>query len=162
MFKSTFKSLAIVALGAMLTGAQSLPANCSRTYTVQSGDFCDKISASQNVSTYQLATVNSGIIDPLCDNLFVGEESREWTATPSSRQDGDGCPAIASQAGISLGDLLLTTRTSTRLAPISTLAKFFVSLLSLIPLSLPKFDQLSAGVWIQQACSSLAFHQIQV
>lgn len=26
--------------------------DCARNYTVQPGDFCDKISASQNVSTY--------------------------------------------------------------------------------------------------------------
>ncbi|KAN0082728.1 hypothetical protein V8E55_008523 [Tylopilus felleus] len=42
---------------------------CSRTYTVQDGDICDSISAAQNVSTYQLAVVNEGVIDTACDNL---------------------------------------------------------------------------------------------
>ncbi|KAF8901507.1 hypothetical protein CPB84DRAFT_1846802 [Gymnopilus junonius] len=113
MFMSnTFKSLAVVVLCAVITtGAQSLPANCSRTYTVQPEDFCDKISAAQNASTYQLATVNSGIIDPLCDNLFVGEViclgiKGQDCDTVQVVQTGDGCPAIASQAGISLADLL--------------------------------------------------------
>ncbi|KZT64809.1 carbohydrate-binding module family 50 protein, partial [Daedalea quercina L-15889] len=46
---------------------------CSRNYTVQAGDICDSISAAQNVSTYQLATVNPGI-DTHCDNLTPGEQ----------------------------------------------------------------------------------------
>lgn len=64
---------------------------CARNYTVQAGDFCDGISASQNVSTcvfyckpkenlltwtassYQLTQVNSAIIDADCTNLLVGE-----------------------------------------------------------------------------------------
>lgn len=59
--------------------------------TVQAGNTCDIISATYSVSTYvpslhylvhlfiqvmssyQLAAVNSGIIDAACDNLYVGE-----------------------------------------------------------------------------------------
>ncbi|KAG6376602.1 hypothetical protein JVT61DRAFT_1584 [Boletus reticuloceps] len=46
--------------------------NCTRTYIVQPGDICDKISAQNNVSTYQLAVVNDNIIDLECDNLNPG------------------------------------------------------------------------------------------
>ena len=77
--------------------------NCSRNYTVVAGDTCDGICAKENVSrlgrplslrlslvsrlyvstdyssshSYQLATVNSGIIDLDCDNLYGGEVSSE-------------------------------------------------------------------------------------
>ncbi|KAH9973663.1 hypothetical protein BGW80DRAFT_217886 [Lactifluus volemus] len=34
---------------------------CTRTYIVQPGDFCDKISAAQNVPTYQLFLLNPDI-----------------------------------------------------------------------------------------------------
>jgi hypothetical protein len=69
----------------------ALPAGCDRNVTVQAGDTCDAISAANSVSTYvssschqftcssyvwhryQLATVNSGIIDSACDNLYIGE-----------------------------------------------------------------------------------------
>lgn len=55
----------------MQVHAQTTPV-CNRSYTVQAGDFCDGISAAQNVSTYQLATVNP-VINPTCTNLFVGQ-----------------------------------------------------------------------------------------
>ena len=75
-------------LGITMVNAQA----CARNYTVQPGDFCDAISAAQNVSTYvnhfhtffcetdllcrfQLASVNKATIDPACDNLRVGEVS---------------------------------------------------------------------------------------
>ena len=78
-------------IGITMVNAQA----CARNYTVQPGDFCDAISAAQNVSTYvnhfypfscffcetdllcrfQLASVNKATIDPTCDNLRVGEVS---------------------------------------------------------------------------------------
>ncbi|KIK63952.1 hypothetical protein GYMLUDRAFT_424889 [Collybiopsis luxurians FD-317 M1] len=45
---------------------------CARNYTVQDGDYCDSISAAQNVSTYQLATVNAGVFNSDCTNLQPG------------------------------------------------------------------------------------------
>ncbi|KAJ3809491.1 hypothetical protein F5876DRAFT_66427 [Lentinula aff. lateritia] len=46
--------------------------SCTRNYTVQDGDTCDSISTAQNVSTYQLAAVNSGVVDSTCSNLQPG------------------------------------------------------------------------------------------
>ncbi|KAK0199893.1 hypothetical protein DFS33DRAFT_1278320 [Desarmillaria ectypa] len=47
-------------------------AHCNRKYTIQEGDICDSISATHNVSTYQLATINAGYIDNACSNLHIG------------------------------------------------------------------------------------------
>ncbi|KDR71095.1 hypothetical protein GALMADRAFT_159608 [Galerina marginata CBS 339.88] len=113
MFHSkVFHSLAvIVSFAAVLVSSQAAVPNCARSYTVQSGDFCDKISAEQHASTFQLATVNSKIIDPLCDNLFVGEvlclglEGQDCS-TVHVVQAIDGCDTISAQASISFGDLL--------------------------------------------------------
>lgn len=49
-------------------------ATCTRTYTVQAGDYCDKISAANNVSTYQLGAINPGVINEACDNLVIGSQ----------------------------------------------------------------------------------------
>ena len=46
---------------------------CDRTYIVVDGDTCDGISIKQNVSTFQLANANAGIINADCSNLFGGE-----------------------------------------------------------------------------------------
>jgi len=69
MFAQTIAAAALVLPFAAQVLATS---SCTRSYTVQAGDICDSISAAQNVSTYQLATVNSGI-DSRCDNLTPGE-----------------------------------------------------------------------------------------
>ncbi|KAI0249274.1 hypothetical protein BJV78DRAFT_1129951 [Lactifluus subvellereus] len=50
----------------------ALATSCTRTYAVQEGDFCDKISAAHNVSTYQLAVVNPSINSD-CTNLLPGQ-----------------------------------------------------------------------------------------
>ncbi|KAJ2929206.1 hypothetical protein H1R20_g7883, partial [Candolleomyces eurysporus] len=47
-------------------------ATCTRTYTIKEGDYCDKISAANNVSTYQLGAINPGVINEACDNLVIG------------------------------------------------------------------------------------------
>ncbi|KAF9002303.1 hypothetical protein BDQ17DRAFT_1357251 [Cyathus striatus] len=51
----------------------TLPATCTRNYTVVAHNFCDLISAKEGVSSFQLASVNAGIINADCTNLFVGE-----------------------------------------------------------------------------------------
>ncbi|KAG8990271.1 hypothetical protein FRB94_013502 [Tulasnella sp. JGI-2019a] len=48
-------------------------ADCSRTYTVQTGDWCDTISAAHQSSTYQLAYANQDTINDCCTNLQVGQ-----------------------------------------------------------------------------------------
>ncbi|PPQ76725.1 hypothetical protein CVT26_004433 [Gymnopilus dilepis] len=126
MFKPSFNTIAMIvfcALAATSASAQiAFPTNCARNYTVQDGDFCDKISANEKASTYQLATANAGIIDPACDNLFVGETryspylkleqviclglTGHDCDTVHVVANGDGCPDIATAAGISLADLL--------------------------------------------------------
>ncbi|KAJ4474446.1 hypothetical protein J3R30DRAFT_3509162 [Lentinula aciculospora] len=79
--------------------------SCTRNYTVQDGDTCDSISAAQNVSTYQLATVNSGVIDSTCSNLQVGTslclgyEGEDCTTTYAVVAQ-DTCDSIYSTYGI--------------------------------------------------------------
>jgi len=59
----------------VLASIVSLAAStCVRDYTVKEGDFCDKISAAQGVSTYQLAVVNNGIINDDCTNLMPDQK----------------------------------------------------------------------------------------
>ncbi|KAI0785940.1 hypothetical protein C8Q75DRAFT_294400 [Abortiporus biennis] len=89
---------------------RQLPDNCARTYTVQLGDVCDSISAAHNVSTFQLAHVNSNI-DPLCDNLALGEPlclgiTGQDCQTIHVVQSGDFCALIATEAGIDTSTLL--------------------------------------------------------
>ncbi|KAF8189635.1 hypothetical protein BJ912DRAFT_965962 [Pholiota molesta] len=104
--------LAALSLNALVSAQGTIgAAPCARNYTVQAGDFCDAISAAQNVSTYQLATVNSAIIDPTCSNLFVGEViclglvGQDCT-TVAVVQSGSGCADIAAQANITTPVLL--------------------------------------------------------
>ncbi|TEB27881.1 hypothetical protein FA13DRAFT_1607884, partial [Coprinellus micaceus] len=60
---------------------------CVREYTVKAGDICDSISAANNVSTYQLAALNPGTIDPACSNLqpgssiCIGSEGEDCAST---------------------------------------------------------------------------------
>ncbi|KJA16072.1 carbohydrate-binding module family 50 protein [Hypholoma sublateritium FD-334 SS-4] len=111
MFQFTnVRPLILVALSLAIL-VESQQAACARNYTVQAGDFCDKISAAQNVSTFQLATVNSAIIDPACDNLQVGEVLclglvGQDCDTVHVVASGDICDTIASQANITTAVLL--------------------------------------------------------
>ncbi|KAH0835935.1 hypothetical protein J3R83DRAFT_9855 [Lanmaoa asiatica] len=66
-----FGLLATLALAA--TASKPSPPNCTRSGTVILGDTCSNISARHNVSTYQLALVNAGIINLTCTNLYPGE-----------------------------------------------------------------------------------------
>ncbi|KAI0049667.1 carbohydrate-binding module family 50 protein [Auriscalpium vulgare] len=85
--------------------------NCARSYTVSSGDTCDAISAAQNVSTFQLATVNKAKIDAACDNLAIGEVlclgiTGQDCSTVHVVVSGDSCGVITDAAGIPLSTLL--------------------------------------------------------
>jgi len=77
---------------------------CVRDYTVKDGDYCDKISASQGVSTYQLAIINNGIINDDCSNLIPGQkiclgyENEDCTSVYAVVK-GDTCDAIVSSHG---------------------------------------------------------------
>ncbi|KAG1768026.1 hypothetical protein EV702DRAFT_1145332 [Suillus placidus] len=110
---ASFFTAGLVALAAIVSvvSGQTLPAGCDRNITVQSGDTCNAISATHNVSTYQLAAVNSGIIDPACDNLFVGEvvclgiTGQDCNVT-QVMQTGDTCYSVANAAGIPINTLL--------------------------------------------------------
>ncbi|KAI0029906.1 hypothetical protein K488DRAFT_55337 [Vararia minispora EC-137] len=106
MFANTFAA----ALFAIPLLASGVVAGCTRTYQVKEGDWCDTISASNNASTYQLATVNSGIND-LCGNLAVGWvlclglTSTDCTSTYVV-QSGDSVDNIATAHGLNTTVLL--------------------------------------------------------
>ncbi|KAI0361843.1 hypothetical protein OH77DRAFT_1444780 [Trametes cingulata] len=80
-------------------------ASCTRQYTVQEGDWCDTISAANNVSTYQLAVVNAGTVDSACNNLQVGQvlclgtEGEDCKDTHVVQPD-ETCDGIAGTYGI--------------------------------------------------------------
>ncbi|KAF8189637.1 hypothetical protein BJ912DRAFT_1058892 [Pholiota molesta] len=106
----SLNALVSAQLGPVLGGGSGAP--CARNYTVQAGDFCDAISARRTCPRmYQLATVNSAIIDPTCSNLFVGEViclglvGQDCT-TVAVVQSGSGCADIAAQANITTPVLL--------------------------------------------------------
>ncbi|KAF5391244.1 hypothetical protein D9757_003014 [Collybiopsis confluens] len=67
-----FSKVAVVALALPFFVQSATAATCTRSYTVQAGDICDSISASQHVSTYQLASVNAGVFNSDCTNLQPG------------------------------------------------------------------------------------------
>ncbi|KAF8439093.1 hypothetical protein L210DRAFT_3612760 [Boletus edulis BED1] len=105
-----FGLLATLALVAA-TVFQVLPANCDRNATVVVGDTCNGISAKYSVSTYQLAAVNTGVIDANCDNLQIGEViclglTGQDCMTTYIAQSGDTCVAIADAYNISQSTLI--------------------------------------------------------
>ncbi|KAF7303686.1 hypothetical protein MIND_00598000 [Mycena indigotica] len=79
--------------------------DCNRWYTIQENDICDSISAAHNVSTYQLATVNSNDIDKDCGNLVPGNRlclgygNEDCTSTYVVRPN-DTCEQITAQFSI--------------------------------------------------------------
>ncbi|KAK0455686.1 uncharacterized protein EV420DRAFT_1272111 [Desarmillaria tabescens] len=88
--------------------------NCAREYTVVTGDTCNGISTAQNVSTFQLAHVNT-VIDAACDNLqvgqvlclgIIGQDCNETVVVMS----GDTCSSIAQANDIDLSILLVNNR----------------------------------------------------
>jgi len=95
----------VIAVALCVLVAQPAMAKCSRSYTVQAGDYCDKISAAQHVSTYQLAVNNIKKINQGCTNLVPGESLCLGTAgkdctTTYVVAAGDTCDKIASVAGV--------------------------------------------------------------
>ncbi|KAH9921940.1 uncharacterized protein BXZ73DRAFT_24354, partial [Epithele typhae] len=90
--------------------ALAASSDCTRTYVVKDGDWCDTISAANNVSTYQLAAVNPDI-DDICGNLAIGStlclgtKAEDCTSTHVVIAD-DSCEAI--QAAYSINSTMLT------------------------------------------------------
>jgi hypothetical protein len=96
-----FSKFAFTATAALALLSPVLAA-CTRNYTVAAGDWCDTISQAHNVSTYQLAAVNVGVIDSTCDNLTPGENlclgtTGEDCTTTHVVQDSDTCDTILAQ-----------------------------------------------------------------
>ena len=91
-----FSRLAVVTL---LAGV-SLARECSRSYVVKDGDYCDAISAANDVSTYQLAALNPEI-NAGCLNLKPGQTLCLAEAAQEDCQDvyvvksADTCSGIA-------------------------------------------------------------------
>src|SRR3984885_7753301 len=103
-----------------------MAAKCTRTYTVKEGDYCDSISAAQNVSTcvsmslfcasfseiaipnsYQLAVNNVNHINAECTNLEVGQVLCIGTQGHDCQTThvvgaGDTCDGIDSAAGVNI------------------------------------------------------------
>ncbi|KAF8625328.1 hypothetical protein AX17_006870 [Amanita inopinata Kibby_2008] len=80
-------------------------AGCTRSYTVKDGDICDSISAAKNVSTYQLAVVNHGQINPDCADLTPGQtlclgRTGEDCNTTYVVVPNDTCDDIQSRTGV--------------------------------------------------------------
>ncbi|KAH7918401.1 hypothetical protein BV22DRAFT_1076251 [Leucogyrophana mollusca] len=101
MFTRTIAAFIALPFVAQLAAAET----CTRTYTAQEGDICDSISAAQNVSTYQLAVVNNGIIDDECNNIAPGTSyclgwQGEDCSTTYVVQANDDCDIISNAAGI--------------------------------------------------------------
>jgi len=104
-------ALAVAAAVATVVYAQASGADCDRSYVVQSGDFCDKIAAAQNVSSFQIIAANNNLINPLCTNLFPGENiclgiTGQDCDIVHVVQQGDFCQGIADAAGTDLDTLL--------------------------------------------------------
>ncbi|TFK33715.1 hypothetical protein BDQ12DRAFT_690789 [Crucibulum laeve] len=106
-----YLSTAVVSLFFVAGVHAQVASNCTRTYTVQAGDVCDLISAAQGVSTFQLATVNAGVINSDCTNLFVDEviclatDSQDCSPVHTVAT-GDTCFDIAVAAGITIPDVV--------------------------------------------------------
>jgi len=103
MFSAKTIAAAVVALPFLFQSAIAGP--CVRDYTIQAGDICDSISAAKNVSTYQLATINAGVIDSGCGNLApgnkicLGYEGEDCSTTYIVVKD-DTCEGIQSKSGV--------------------------------------------------------------
>jgi len=108
-----FSKLTFVATAALLLISPVIAAdsNCTRTYTIAAGDICDGISRAQNVSTYQLAAVNSATVDATCSNLQIGEVLCLGTPGEDCTDihfvaDADSCSTIQTTYGLNSTILL--------------------------------------------------------
>lgn len=102
--KVTVAAAAAVAF-LLASPVSAFPSDCTRNYTIVSGDICDSISAAHNSSTYQLAVVNRDTIDSTCSNLMPGETICLGTAgedctTTYVVKSGDSCGNIQTQFGL--------------------------------------------------------------
>ncbi|KAK7461434.1 hypothetical protein VKT23_008612 [Stygiomarasmius scandens] len=103
-------SAAIVS-AALLVSAQ-VSSDCARTYTVVAGDFCDKISAENNASTFQIANANPDTINSGCTNLVpdqvicLGLTGLDCSTTTTVAAGTLGtCNDVANATGISVETL---------------------------------------------------------
>ncbi|PPR00072.1 hypothetical protein CVT24_008974 [Panaeolus cyanescens] len=102
----------LITVAVIAASVQTAFAACTRSYTVKEGDYCDKISATQGVSTFQLAAVNAGTINDECTNLLPGQElclgntGEDCTTTYTVVAD-DTCSGIAEAAGLNSTILFL-------------------------------------------------------
>ncbi|KAF9261108.1 hypothetical protein L218DRAFT_946301 [Marasmius fiardii PR-910] len=100
-------SKATLAVTLPLLVSSALAGDCLRRYTVVEGDTCNGISAANNVSTYQLATINAGHIDQACSNLQPGDsiclgyENEDCTSTYVVQAD-DTCDAVVQAHSIDM------------------------------------------------------------
>jgi len=88
--------LYLVALTGLVLADSS---NCTRSYTVKTGDTCDSICTDTKTSSYQLAVLNPSI-DDTCSNIAVdqklclGGPDSEDCRTAYTVQDTDTCVSI--------------------------------------------------------------------
>ncbi|KAF9527199.1 hypothetical protein CPB83DRAFT_856540 [Crepidotus variabilis] len=108
MFSKIFAIAAVLAFSVQ----SAVAADCSRSYTVKEGDYCDKISAANNASTFQLAAANSGKMNSQCTDLKVGADlclgnKGEDCQTTYTVKGGDTCNTILYNANINATILYL-------------------------------------------------------
>jgi len=95
----------IIALAFAALIAPAAATSCVRTYTVKDGDFCDAISAAQNVSTYQLYVNNINSVNAACSNLAInqtlclGTTDHDCNTTYVVKTD-DTCDSIMGSTGV--------------------------------------------------------------
>ncbi|KIP07338.1 hypothetical protein PHLGIDRAFT_13290 [Phlebiopsis gigantea 11061_1 CR5-6] len=104
-------NLAVLVLATVFIGALAqFPSDCDRTYSVQAGDTCNSISENHDVSSFQLAFVNT-VINADCSNLFIGQllclgRNGQDCTIVHTVGDGESCVEIANNAGTPLNVLL--------------------------------------------------------
>ncbi|KAJ3749276.1 hypothetical protein DFH05DRAFT_1520888 [Lentinula detonsa] len=108
----------VTALGVIGVNSFAVPrtniysrATCQATYTVVSGDTCNKIASEFGVTTPALEAANP-TIDANCDNLFIGEQLCIPATPPPPTcvaeytvKAGDVCNSIANQFAITVAQL---------------------------------------------------------
>lgn len=101
-------SLVLVS-ASVLAGAS----DCTRSYIVQKGDWCDTISARYNTPTYQLAYANQDVINECCTNLQVGQriclaaKSQPDCTTTHVVCNSDTCSSIAKMHGLNMTMIMI-------------------------------------------------------
>jgi len=104
-----FAAVAILAISAQSV----IAADCTRSYTIKEGDYCNKISQTQNVSTYQLAALNGDKVNAGCSNLVPGQtlclanNAAEDCQTTYLVAVGEDCTHIAQKNSVNMTILYL-------------------------------------------------------